>query len=280
MGRPENVRDALSVGKSGIVLGEYEGFTLKSAYQPIYRVSSLTTAELVGYEGLIRPCIGKQEVSPEKFLKNVAKQDKLFIESMCLALHVRNYPTSAKNGETLFLNVNVASFPRVEIMESEIFYTLSQLPKNGLNKDRVIFEIHNSAVVAPYVLMRICELFRSNGYRFALDGFGQGHSNIERYLMLRPDIIKINRSLFVDSDKLRKVEGLLSTLIKAFRENGSEVLIEELETEEEVAWATDMEVSMLQGFHLGKPQLHPVQFEREVKIAKEIELSGLKLVSG
>ncbi len=279
MHRPEHVGEAITTDDTGNPVGIYGDFQLRSAYQPIYTISSLTRAELTGFEGLVRPMKHGQEIDPVRFLSEIVPEDRVFVECMCMALHIRNYALCEAKSKTLFLNINVANYPSVDVVESEIFYTFSQLSKHGLSKDRVVFEIHNTAVVAPFVLVRICELFRSNGFRFALDDFGVGHSNIERYLMLRPDIIKINRSLFLDAHHLRRVEKLLAALISGFRENGAQVLMEGLESEAELTSAVDMEVNMVQGFHLAKPQLQPVNFDEEIEIARSLNIPNLELVA-
>lgn len=279
MHRTENIGDAITNDEAGNPVGTYKDFQLRSAYQPIYTINSLTRAELSGFEGLVRPSKNGKDADAASFLNEIVPEDRVFIECMCMALHIRNYGLCSTKDKTLFLNINVANYPSVDVVEAEIFYTFSQLSKYGLSKDKVVFEIHNTAVVAPFVLVRICELFRSNGFRFALDDFGVGHSNIERYLMLRPDIIKINRSLFVDARHLRRVEKLLAALISGFRDNGAQVLMEGLESEAELMSAMDMEVNMVQGYHLAKPQLQPVKFEEKIEIARTLNIPNLELVA-
>jgi EAL domain-containing protein (putative c-di-GMP-specific phosphodiesterase class I) len=267
MQRSNRVGDAIESDISGIPVGIYGDFQLRSAFQPIYSMRGNTTAELVGFEALIRPSSESGPVDAASFLEQIIPEDRVFIESMCMALHIRSYTLLTPANKPLYLNINVANYPSVEIVESEIFYTFSQLSKHGLSKDKVAFEIHKTAVVAPFVLMRLCDMFRSNGFKFALDDFGVGHSNIERYLMLRPDIVKINRSLFIDGNRLKKVETLLASLISSFKENGARVLLEGLETDDEIASAIDMDVSMMQGYGLGRPKLLPLEFEEELTIA-------------
>lgn len=277
MDRPENVGDALT-NESGDVTGEYHGFRLRSAYQPIYGMRSNAVAELLGFEGLIRPYKDGECVAAEEFFSQTLPEDRLFVEAMCMALHIRNYPNILPANKKLFLNVNVSSFDCVSTVESEMFFTFSQLAKYGLSKDNVVFEIHRTAVAAPFVLTRICDLFRSNGYCFALDDFGVEHSNIERYLMLRPDIIKIDRNLFGKKHKHKMVKDLLHSLIAGFRENGVSVLMEGLETEDELMSAIELEASMMQGFALSKPQHPPGDFPEEITIDRMFELPSFAVV--
>jgi len=278
MYRAADVGEAISFDEQDIPYGTYSDFTLKSAYQPIYKIASNITVELFGFEGLLRVFLGDRPIDTQSFLDSVLPEDRLFVEMMSVALHIRSYKCSQRSGETLFLNINAANFPSAEVAESELFFTFSQLRKNGLDKDRVVFEMHNGAVAAPYVLTRLCEMFRSNGFEFALDDFGVQHSSIERYILLRPNMIKINRSLFIDHNSFKKIEGLMSSLVTAFRENGACVLVDCIESSEQLSAALQMEVPLLQGYHLGKPQLHPVRVQDEIIVADALKIPTLAVV--
>ena len=202
----------------------------------------------------------------------------MFVECLCIALHIRNYKHVAPSEKLLFINVDVSRFASVEALETELFYTFSQLPKNGLNRSRVVFEILETEILEKEVLIRICEMFGNNGFRFALDDFGTQHSNIERFLLIKPDIVKLDRAIFNNFCKVAETKNLLNALISAFRSSGSEVLLEGLETEEEVSHAAEMPIDMMQGFALGHPELLPTAFEEKIEIQKTERKPVLTLV--
>ncbi|MDJ0614020.1 MAG: EAL domain-containing protein [Rhizobiaceae bacterium] len=279
MYRPGSVGDAIAFDDNGIPFGKFSDFTLRSAYQPIYKVASNTTLELHGFEGLLRVTLGDQPVDTKAFLDSVLPEDRMFIEMMCCALHIRSYTKSETSGKTLFLNINAGNFPSAEIAESEMYYTFSQLARNGLSRGRVVYELHNSAVATPYVLTRLCEMFKGNGFEFALDDFGVAHSSIERYVLLRPNIIKINRNLFLSSEHFQKVESLMASLVNTFKEHGASVLMDCIETDQHLISALEMEVNLLQGYHLSKPQLHPVKVENEIVVKDAFKIPKLSVVS-
>jgi len=279
MFKPATVGEAIRYDENQIPFGEYSDFTLRSAYQPIYRIASNTTVELYGFEGLLRVYLGRRLIDTKSFLNSVIPEHRLHVEMMCNALHVRSYKCSNTVGKTLFLNINAENFPSSEVAESEMYYLFSQLRGNGLDKGKVVFELHNGSVAGPYVLTKLCEMFRGNGFEFALDDFGVEHSSIERYILLRPNIIKINRNLFINSEHFRRVEGLMASLVGSFRDNGACVLMDCIETEYQLSAALQMDVMLLQGFHLGRPQLHPVQASHEIIVADAIKMPRLTTLS-
>ena len=276
---PAKVGQAIRYDEHQIPFGEYSDFILRSAYQPIYKIASNTTVELHGFEGLIRVYLGGRLIDTKSFLDSVIPEHKLHVEMMCNALHVSSYKCSKTIGKTLFLNINAENFPSSEVAESEMYYLFSQLRGNGLDKGKVVFELHNGAVAGPYVLTKLCEMFRGNGFEFALDDFGVEHSSIERYILLRPNIIKINRGLFIDSERFRRVESLMGSLVMSFRDNGACVLMDCIETDYQLAAALQMEVTLLQGYYLGRPQLHPVQCNHELVVPNALKMPSLSVIS-
>ncbi len=264
--RPEFVGDAIELDENDQVFGRYKDYILRPVYQPIYTVADGKIATLSGYEGLVRSYLGDETIPPEDFFKIVAKRDALFIECLCLALHIRGYKKAKIIGGSLFVNVNVANYHTVEEVEREFFYTFSQLAKHGIGRDEIVFEILETEVTNPEILVRLCNLIKTNGYRFALDDFGTRHSNVERYISVSPDIIKLDRSLFLTAMKTPETGKLLKSLISAFQENGVKVLMEGVETTEEMLFSSYMDVDMLQGFFLGKPQPEVSQVEKTIQL--------------
>lgn len=253
MMRPEFVGDAIELDENDQVFGRYNDYILKPVYQPIYTVKDRNTAVLSGYEGLVRTHLGDEKIPPEDFFKIVAEKDALFIECLCLALHIRGFKKTNIKNVSLFVNVNVANYNTVEEIEREFFYTFSQLAKFGMGRGDIVFEILETEVTNPEILLRLCDLIKTNGYKFALDDFGTSHSNVERYISVSPDIIKLDRSLFLTAMKTPETGKLLKSLISAFQDNGVKVLMEGVETTDEMHFASEMDADMLQGFYLGKP---------------------------
>lgn len=269
MARPEYVGDAIELDSSDQYTGQYGSYILKPVYQPIYNVNENKTATLTGYEALVRPHLNGLVINPEEFFSIIDRKDALFVECLCLALHIRGYEKAGIKNAGLYVNVNVANYDTVEDVEREFFYTFSQLARYGLSRQTIVFEILETEVANPEILLSLCKLIKNNGYRFALDDFGTRHSNVERYIAVSPDIIKLDRSLFLNAMKTVETSRLLKSLIGAFQENGVKVLMEGLETTSEMQFASDMEVDMLQGFYLGRPATMVDGFNPEIVLPKK-----------
>ena len=276
MERPEFVSDAIELDENGVSFGRYREYVLRPACQPIYSISESGSAQLVAYEGLIRPETSGYPVHPEFFFEQVPLHDKLFIESMCVALHLRSYRKFKPVSKYLFVNVNISNFRSQDVLEREFEFAINKLNELGLSNKHIIFEILEHEVISQRMLDRVCQILRDNSIKFALDDFGTKSSNVERYLSLKPDIVKLDRALFKDLADNQNTTSLLKSMVSAFSESGAIVLMEGVESEKEVRLATQAGVNYLQGFYFGKPELMPGKFAGELQMPVANQSGALK----
>jgi EAL domain-containing protein (putative c-di-GMP-specific phosphodiesterase class I) len=97
---------------------------------------------------------------------------------------------------------------------------------------------------------------RSEGIRLAIDDVGAGFSSLRHLLNLRPDFIKIDRSLCrrVNEGPAR---ALLEGLVAFSSQIGAAVVAEGIETREELRGLQQIGVTFGQGYLLGAPAPMP-----------------------
>ena len=88
---------------------------------------------------------------------------------------------------------------------------------------------------------------------FSLDDFGSGINNIENVDYIKPDIVKLDRSMisFIDQD-VEKQESVKKSL-ELFHERGIKVVAEGIEREEEFNYLVSIGTDLFQGYYLAKP---------------------------
>ena len=86
----------------------------------------------------------------------------------------------------------------------------------------------------------------------ALDDFGTGFSNWSRIIKLKPDIIKLDKSIIrgIDSDFFRQEAA--GSLIRLAHNTGSLVIAEGVETEGEALSSLELGADFIQGFYFSK----------------------------
>jgi EAL domain-containing protein (putative c-di-GMP-specific phosphodiesterase class I) len=258
MHRPKFVSDAITVCND-LHVGHYGPFALYSAFQPIYRLGA-GGPQLVGFEGLIRAEEGGKPVSPNTLFSSVDADDRLFIECMCRALHLRNYRQAQPVQRTLFININPAIYESVAVIEREFDFMFSILARYGLGPEFLICEILETEAQSPETMARLCSKLRQGGVRIAIDDFGVGNSGVDRFHTLMPDIVKVDGGLFRQLAQTSAQRKMLASLTRTLVSHGAMILIEGIENEQHLMLACDLGAALVQGYYLGRPEKLPFRF--------------------
>ena len=92
---------------------------------------------------------------------------------------------------------------------------------------------------------------RMAGFTLLLDDFGTGYSNFSSLLRCHFDKIKLDKSLLISDDE--KGLDIISTLIRLFHSNGQTVVVEGVETKEQLKMLLEADCDFIQGYIYSKP---------------------------
>ncbi len=119
--------------------------------------------------------------------------------------------------------------------------------------EQTIIEItERDAVLDMQRFREVLSAYRSEGFRFALDDVGQGHSTFEVLAASTPEFIKISANFSKVGEHPGEHSATRAAVAFA-RDTGGTVIAEGLETEERVALAAHLGVTLGQGWGLGRP---------------------------
>lgn len=227
----------------------FRGLTLHTALQPIYSIAHKRT---VGYEALIRAFDNDNAavLPPHLFDLPSSDAENLLLDRLCRYLHVRNYSSIKDQLNWLFLNVS----PRVVTHGNQSDSFFGQiLEKTGLPAHRIVMEIVEQPTDDAVKLKETVAYYRELGCLTAIDDFGAGHSNFERIWNLSPDIVKLDRSLLMRAVDDQRARQILNGIVSLLRQSGCLVLLEGVETRDQVMIAIDAGVDFVQGFYFQRP---------------------------
>ncbi|HET9733397.1 MAG TPA: EAL domain-containing protein [Acidimicrobiales bacterium] len=132
----------------------------------------------------------------------------------------------------------------------------------GVPTARIAVEMTEHAAVAHYEEIRqVLAPLRALGLRVAVDDTGAGYSSFSHVLTLRPDVIKLDRSLVagVDADPARR--AFITAVVLLALELGAEVTAEGVETASEQLTLATLGVDRAQGYHLARPTTEARQWQ-------------------
>jgi EAL domain-containing protein (putative c-di-GMP-specific phosphodiesterase class I) len=236
-----------------VFTGRHGDLALFSHFQPIY---SLSHARVVGHEALLRARDADgQFISPLDVFKACGNTEELnWCDSLSRAVHLANFVAVRPQAQWLFLNVHPNTSQLLFRNEGQA-YVSAVLNHFQLAGEKIVLEVLESAVDDIDDLETALATVRRHGCLIAIDDFGAGHSNFDRVWKLRPDIVKLDRSLVVKGARDRRSRRIVLQMVSLLHECGAMVLLEGVETEEEALLAMESDADMAQGYFFARPQV-------------------------
>ncbi|CAE6797248.1 hypothetical protein R69888_05034 [Paraburkholderia haematera] len=248
----------------------WEDYYLTSHFQPLY---SLSHQKQVGFEALLR---GEQDdgtlVPPVVLFAPKPSSDEGALDRASHAVHLANARKSLPGDAWLFLNILPATF----IAEGYADQLAAIVRTVGLDPERVILEILESHGGSVDDMSRAAALYREHGFLIAVDDFGAGQSNLDRLLRIRPDIVKLDGEL-IRATSHGSEQPILPKLVSLLHQAGMLVVVEGVETTEELILAVESNVDFAQGYLLGRPAAEiarPESVHRRIDEAFDVIAQG------
>lgn len=232
-----------------------------SHFQPLV---SIKKRALLGYEALSRGCneAGEACISPARlFAAPRSMEEKLQLDRLCRDKALQAFrPLHVRHKDLLLsLNLDIALLDAKSAGSSHL---ISQAARWGIHPNNIIIELIESDVQNTEALLDFLHRYRKAGFLLALDDVGAGHSNMERIALIKPDVIKIDRTLIQGiHNEFYKFE-VTRSLVGLGRRIGAMVLAEGIECREEALTLLELGVDVFQGFYFARPAVlngHPLQ---------------------
>nr|WP_274309825.1 EAL domain-containing protein [Solibacillus daqui] len=227
---------------------------MKTYFQPIYDVQANKT---MGFEALNRPDDVTCFDNTDDFYEFVGQTKNVYLfERFCRNLSIRRY-CEQLNKEmdnkdfTLFINIHPNILLDKNYHSGE---TLALLKSFGISPQQVVFELtERSAVTDFHEFSRVLSHYRKQGYRIAVDDVGSGYNSLKTLIYLKPEFIKIDRSLIQNIDTEIPQQQLLSVLLNYAFQSETKVIAEGIERMEEFEYIREAGVHFAQGYAIGRP---------------------------
>jgi EAL domain-containing protein (putative c-di-GMP-specific phosphodiesterase class I) len=241
----------------------YGPFTLHSALQPIFSQDHEGYLEIQAFEGLIRPTRNGEPVRPAEFFPQVARQDSAMIDSLCRTLHIFNTGALRRQNAKLFVNFHPGLFVTDADIRREVEMIKLAVREAGMTADRIVCEITQKENDSHDMLAHFVADLRQHGFRIAIDEYGADERDATRLNLMRPDYVKFEADWVKDFLENSAGSALLRHMVKTFLEQGILTIFEGLEDQRQVDICGNLQVPLLQGYALARPQIAPTTFNDE-----------------
>lgn len=227
---------------------------LDTFFQPIV---DLKTEETFAFEALNRPGMVNLFATPDVFYEFVGQTNIVFdFECFCRNLSLQRYIDQPQDGIdttdfVLFLNIHPHVLLDKNYHSGE---TLQLLRELGIQPQQVVFELTERSAVTDFEeFERVLSHYRAQGYRIAIDDVGSGYNSLKTLIYLKPEFIKIDRSLVQNIDQNRTGQQLIALISDYAEQSQTKIIAEGIERVEELKFLQEMGIHYAQGYALGKP---------------------------
>ncbi|MFW6333482.1 MAG: EAL domain-containing protein [Thermodesulfobacteriota bacterium] len=219
--------------------------------QPII---SIKEKRVIGFEALTRgidPETGEM-VPPIPLFQTARRMDRaLEFDRLCRKTAVKDFLKAELNlAHMLFINFDPSILADVTIGNG---WMRGVVEEEGLNPANVAIEIVESPQVSTKDLVHFVELYKRFGFLIVLDDFGARHSNLDRILSLKPDILKIDRELIDGVGRDYYKQSIVASISDLAGKIGTLVLAEGVEAVEDIIKCYELGVNLFQGYYFARP---------------------------
>jgi EAL domain-containing protein (putative c-di-GMP-specific phosphodiesterase class I) len=149
----------------------------------------------------------------------------------------------------VYMGINLTPAVAIELVEATAHYTPDELPLRQL-----VLEITEHAAVESYEILRdSLAAGRGRGLRLAIDDAGAGFASLHHIVELRPDIIKVDRSLIDGMSHDAGRHSVVKAFVSLAADLAATVVAEGVEERADLDAARDMGVDAAQGYLLARP---------------------------
>ena len=212
--------------------------------QPIFRLDDESP---VGYEFLSRYSNETFEL-PENFFRMCSERNVLtLVDHACLKAAV-NAAMQLPPFARFYLNI----FPTT-LLAIPVEHLLDLFPK-PVPADTFCLELSEQQIIGdPSYLLPAVQALRAAGIAIAIDDVGFGSSCLESLVLLKPDIMKIDKRCVIGIDQVPGRIEQLQRYVGIARTLGCEVVAEGIETAGELAVVRSLGIEYGQGYFWGQP---------------------------
>jgi EAL domain-containing protein (putative c-di-GMP-specific phosphodiesterase class I) len=216
-------------------------------YQPLFDVAS---GQMVGVEALARTLVARDAESL------FARANAAALGERLSRLIQRKVLRSAAVWEGPLKNINIS----INLLPADISregyerWLLEEIEAAAIDPTRITLEITESALLGDRhsVAVRLAKL-REAGIRIAVDDFGTGYASLAYLTSLPLDVLKIDRELVAQVVGRERDRIVVKALISLAAELGLKVVVEGVESPDQLALLADWGCDFYQGFLGARP---------------------------
>jgi len=218
-------------------------------YQPIM---STHHHDFLGLEALTRSRDGKSIISPISLFFEAEIEGLTWeLDLLCIRKSIEGFAQLYKYHTSLILFINISATVIHQYLTNTILLDFAQ--KNNIPSKNIVLEInelHNDSI---QLMQDFTKKHRNEGFLIAVDDIGAGSSNLDRIPLIKPNVMKIDKELVKNIHTSFYKEQVVNTIMQLATNIGATVVIEGIETLQDLIKVSAQGAQLIQGYYLSKP---------------------------
>ena len=237
------------------VLGGFNNALAERQFSMFLQPQIASNGTIVGAEALVR------WIHPEKGMVNpgvfipalekgglIHKLDLYMWE--CAAKKLEEWKKHGIENLSISVNISTKDFFYLDICET--FRTLAE--KYDFDIKKLKLEITESALIENVgEIMKTLDELHTLGYDIEIDDFGSGYSSLGMLKDINADILKIDMIFLQETRNQGRSNTIIKNVISMSKDLGMPIIMEGVETKEQVDFLMKAGCDMFQGFYFAKP---------------------------
>lgn len=227
----------------------FQNFSLM--YQPKVKTDN---QEIVGFEALCRwSRDGFMDIGPGTFIPLLeASHDIIVLGSWVFEQSLIQLKQWLKYKPDIMMSINVSYMQLIE--EHFVEFVKTSIEKYQVPYSSIIIELTETALAKnSQSVIDIIQQLRLLGIQIAMDDFGKGYSSLSLLKDEPLDIIKIDQSFVRDIQNNTFNFTFMKFIIELSHQMQLKVVVEGVETKEEMTTVSHFHPDYIQGYYTGKP---------------------------
>jgi EAL domain-containing protein (putative c-di-GMP-specific phosphodiesterase class I) len=237
-------------------------------FQPIVTVKK---KKIFGYEALLR-AYKNEEYVPPNILFEEAKEAGLALEldREVRIESIKKFKKYYEKDKQVLLFLNFESSSINNTFKSDQYYFEEILSSLKIPAKNIVLEVKEDEIECTESLKNFTNYYRGKGFNIAIDDFGTGDSQFDRLSIVKPDIVKIDKSLLRDVDINDINAEILKAIAKMCFKIGAIALSEGVEYESEVLKSLNFGIDLFQGYIFAHPSANEPNMQNILEIIQRV----------
>lgn len=218
-------------------------------YQP--QVHHLPPHDICSFEALIRWKYNGEWISPDQFIPIAERNGWMH----SLTAFVLKQTISDMDTYPIFQGKKVAiNLSADQLVDTALLETIEQaVQHSNISPSSIIFEITETSLFNDVTkVSTTLQHLKKLGFEISLDDFGTGYSSIYRFAKLDIDEVKFDK-VFIKDLPDKKIYTTLQKSAELFKSFNMRLVIEGIETTEQMMAIQALPIDVLQGYYFHRP---------------------------